>query len=142
MGRSSNESDRRFHRREFLKKSAGVAGAAFVAGYLGFLGVGAARTTVRIMNLLGDKLSLPQERNRLLLNLFATNGFTLLVPGDANPLQTGIHPDDKWTAMRLKDLFPGTPQYAEEVDYDASAHLLCLGSPQSNNNSISPRVLT
>ena len=121
---------------EFLKTLGTVAGMAVVAGYLGYLGAEAGRTTVRIFNRLGDKLSLPQERERLLLNLFATNGYTLLVPGEANPLQTGIHPDDKWTATRLKDLFPGTPQYAEQINYDASAHLLCLGSPQSNNNSL------
>jgi hypothetical protein len=66
------------------------------------------------------------------MKLFATGGYTQLLPGHDNPLQPGLHPDDKWTCDQWKNIFPGTAEYVDSIDYDANQHIFCLGSPQSN----------
>jgi len=118
-----------------------VAGVAGVLG--GFLGAIGAETKehldapLRLLQGLGEKLSLPEERQRALLRMFATQGETLLVAGRDNPLQKGLHPDDKYTADKVKDMFSSrSVSYEMDIQYDESAHLVCLGGPQSNIDSL------
>lgn len=135
--------DRRDFLRLGLRWGAVGAGAAsgmivVAAGPLIYEGEKLVRTgTLRVRDELRDEFRLPQERQEALLKLFATQGETLLVAGMHNPFEEGLHPDDVLTLDRVKDVFTAQNVSREAaIPYDEDAHLLCLGSPQSNIDSL------
>lgn len=73
------------------------------------------------------------ERDELITGLFGGNGLTQMIPGRSNPLQPGLHPDDKWTMKKLGCMFAGQRLICDEdLPPNPNANYICLGSPQSN----------
>ena len=65
----------------------------------------ATATTSVGMELIRSTAQPGRARLELLGSLFDTGGETQAVPGNRNPLQPGVHPDDAWTMRRVGPLF-------------------------------------